>query len=83
VHGDLRETNIFIHTENLDCQILDFDWAERDTQGLYPFFMNHQDILWPPEAADGKPLQYQHDLWWLDKIFEVVGITTKLNKLTI
>lgn len=41
------------------------NWAGIADQALYPFFMNHTDVIWPDNARDGQPIKQAHDLWWL------------------
>ena len=60
VHGDLRSNNILLVSGTV-C-IIDFEWAGIADQALYPFFMNHTDVIWPDNARDGQPIKQAHDL---------------------
>jgi thiamine kinase-like enzyme len=70
VHGDLRDCNIGIDTDNNKVIVLDFDWSGCHGVDLYPPFMNPV-IEWPDGASSGKPLYHDHDIYWLDRLLKM------------
>jgi hypothetical protein len=65
VHGDLRVCNLLLCADGKRPCLVDFDWAGKEGEQVYPTFMNHVDIEWPEGAEDGKPLRKEHDLHFL------------------
>ena len=65
VHGDLREYNIMVGDETDRVCLIDFDWAGKEGEAIYPNFMNHIDVQWPAGASDGKKILKEHDLYFL------------------
>lgn len=66
VHGDLREYNIMVGDETDRVCVIDFDWAGKEGDAIYPNFMNHIDVQWPAGASDGKKIAKEHDLYFLN-----------------
>jgi hypothetical protein len=74
-HGDLRETNIMVHDNDDDDDIIklvDFDWSGKCGEVYYPPFLNN-NIDWPEGVSYNKPILKEHDEYWLKII---------INKLT-
>ncbi|OQR88614.1 Crinkler (CRN) family protein [Thraustotheca clavata] len=69
VHGDLREVNIMWDTDNSRVVLIDFDWPGIHNESTYPEFMN-SNIQWPPGARTNQKLLMEHDVYWVNKLFE-------------
>ena len=67
-HGDYRDCNILV-SDGGKVAVIDFDLSGKVSECKYPFFMNHKNIQWPKTASDGKYLQFEHDLYWLERNF--------------
>ena len=71
VFGDLQDTNvIYERTDGLaegKVYLVDFDWAEKDGEGLYPATLNAdrqwEDSVWPHGI-----MRKAHDLWQVERI---------------
>lgn len=48
VHGDLRDTNIFVRKENdkWDCMLIDFDWSGKPVETKYPAGVYTSTEVW-------------------------------------
>lgn len=68
VHGDLRENNIFVGSDN-EVWIMDFDWSGRESVDRYPFSMSPL-VVWPEGANNRALLLKEHDKHWLKMHFE-------------
>jgi len=68
VHGDLRDTNLFVG-DNKPFMLLDFDWAGPIETARYPIHVNREGILRPHGAWDGEKILVQHDLDMLKYLF--------------
>jgi serine/threonine protein kinase len=68
VHGDLRNTNLFVG--NNTFMLLDFDWAGRIEEARYPMYLNREDIRRPNGASDGEKIVVKHDLDILECLFD-------------
>ena len=67
VHGDLREPNIMVSTNNeIDIRIIDFDWAGTVGQVFFPPNINLA-IPWPLDAKPGDAITKKHDLGFIYK----------------
>ncbi len=42
-------------------RFIDFDWAGRAGHVFYPPFMDHRDIVWPPDVQEFAPALQKHD----------------------
>ena len=70
VHGDLRDTNLFVG-DNKSFMLLDFDWAGPIETARYPMNVNLEGIQRPVGARDGEKILVQHDLDMLKYIFSI------------
>jgi hypothetical protein len=66
VHGDLRDTNVFVREKKKegqwDCQLIDYDWAGRKEEVRYPTGVYSSNVVWRPERyMDGQVITYEHD----------------------
>ncbi|KAI6043610.1 hypothetical protein EDC04DRAFT_669504 [Pisolithus marmoratus] len=62
VFGDLREPNIMVTPgKKFTAQLIDFDWAGKEGQVLYPITIS-PDIAWAPGVGALVPIEKQHDL---------------------
>ncbi|KAF9235048.1 hypothetical protein BU15DRAFT_51885 [Melanogaster broomeanus] len=70
VHGDIRTTNIMMSRSDPKIfMLVDFDWAGKIGEVLYPMNVNRGPKLWRPESAvDGRPIMGDHDNAMLDDI---------------
>jgi hypothetical protein len=53
VHGDLRDSNVFVHKTDegkWECQLIDFDWAglASDENVVYPLGVFASEVVWRP-----------------------------------
>ena len=69
VHGDMRACNIQFDEAAKKVYLIDFDWAGVEDEAVYPTFMN-SSITWPPGVACGQPLRHEHDVYWVNTLFE-------------
>ncbi|KAF8343709.1 hypothetical protein F5887DRAFT_1206316 [Amanita rubescens] len=65
VHGDIRSLNVLVDcgTSNKDgikIHFIDFDWAGRQREAVYPTRVNKVTVWRPEGASDGKPVLYLH-----------------------
>ena len=74
-HGDLRSNNILVlpPSESQRLMVVDFDWAGKIDEQRYPYFMNHAEIEWPPNASDNEKILREHDLYWVEKKLFVIS----------
>jgi serine/threonine protein kinase len=71
VHGDLRPSNIVRRNDGGGFLLLDFDWAGKIGEVLYPMNVNRAPDLWrPEEARDGQYIRAEHDIAMLNNMFE-------------
>lgn len=71
VHGDLRDTNVFIrnHQDLWECQIIDYDWAGREGEVVYPHGVYNNNLVWRPDAyMDGRDITMEHDISTIKRI---------------
>ena len=80
VHGDLRDTNAFVrkHQDRWDCQFIDYDWAGREGEVVYPIGVYSSSLVWRPERyMDGQVITTEHDRRTVD---EFLRRRTKINR---
>jgi hypothetical protein len=74
VHGDLRDGNVFVREQGedrWDCQIIDYDWAGREGEVVYPLGVYNTDFVWRPERyLDGEKITVKHDCATLEEFLE-------------
>ena len=70
VHGDLRDTNLFVGDNTKDFMLLDFDWAGPIERAHYPIRVNRNNIRRPDGAWDGEKIVAKHDLDMLKYLFD-------------
>ncbi|KAJ3806878.1 hypothetical protein F5876DRAFT_995, partial [Lentinula aff. lateritia] len=57
VHGDVRQKQ-----DRWQCQIIDYDWAGREGEVVYPIGVYSIHIVWRPELhLDGQLITSEHD----------------------
>jgi hypothetical protein len=64
VHGDLRDTNVFVCREEdtWTCLLLDFDWSGKPKEVRYPLGVySTQDVWRPKPHMDGEHITVWHD----------------------
>jgi hypothetical protein len=66
VHGDLRHPNILVSKDG--PKILDFDWAGRIGEPIYPRVLNRRDIRWPTGAVVRALITIEHDIFMLEQL---------------
>jgi thiamine kinase-like enzyme len=74
VHGDVRDTNILIDLESLDSDdvkihFVDFDWAGRIGEAVYPDGINGITVKRPEGAEGGKLITKEHDKTMVSYLF--------------
>ena len=65
VHGDLQSSNVLVESTSKDVikiHLIDFDWAGRQGEVVYPMGVNTVTVRRPEGALDGKPILVEHDL---------------------
>lgn len=70
VHGDIRDTNVFVNKERTTLMIIDFDWSGVEDVVRYPPYVNYNDVQRPKDARDGLFIKAAHDLAMLTVITE-------------
>ncbi|RUS20429.1 hypothetical protein BC937DRAFT_95255 [Endogone sp. FLAS-F59071] len=63
VHGDLRLPNIMVGP-NDSIQIIDFDWAGKTGETVYPYFLN-PEVDWHEEVNAAVEIKPEHDIHML------------------
>lgn len=64
VHGDLRDTNVFVrlYQDQWESQIIDYDWAGKEGDVVYPIGVYINDFVWRPKRyMDGDKITSEHD----------------------
>ncbi|KAJ3928085.1 MAG: hypothetical protein NXY57DRAFT_874161, partial [Lentinula lateritia] len=64
VHGDLRDTNVFVRQKHhrWQCQLIDYDCAGREGEVVYPIGAYSTHSVWRPELnLDGQLITFEHD----------------------
>ncbi|KAJ4469916.1 hypothetical protein C8J55DRAFT_479460 [Lentinula edodes] len=64
VHGDLRDTNVFVRRkqDGWECQLIDYDWAGREGEVVYPIGVYSTHSVWRPELhLDGQLITSEHE----------------------
>lgn len=64
VHGDLHDTNVFVHSCNgkWECQLIDYDWAGREGEVIYPIGVYNSTLVWQPkDHMDGLLITFEHN----------------------
>ena len=69
--GDFRPNNILVQNIG-EVYVIDFHWDRKSNEACYPLFMNHENISWTPLAADGLPLQEEHDFHWIQQLEHIL-----------
>jgi hypothetical protein len=71
VHGNIRESNIFVYPEdpNNGIKLIDFDEAGLEGVALYPRNLNTKTVQRPLDAADGNVITKEHDIFMMEKLF--------------
>ena len=70
VHGDLRDTNLFVQKNGEGkFMLIDFDWSGTAGEVRYPINVNCDDIRRPSGVNDGQVITKEHDLNMLEIMF--------------
>lgn len=71
VHGDIRESNVFVHPDDpsLGIRVIDFDEAGVDGVARYPRNLNTATVQRPSGAFDGEKITKEHDRFMVEKLF--------------
>lgn len=72
VFGDLRASNIVIHTDNKHAKLVDFDWCGKHDTDLYPIDINLLKLkgTWHGTVEPGGVMLKKHDEWALHYIIK-------------
>jgi serine/threonine protein kinase len=65
VHGDMRLPNILIGPGD-SIKIIDFDWAGKIGEVVYPPLLNQEIDVWHSDVKAGKKILPEHDLYILN-----------------
>jgi serine/threonine protein kinase len=68
VHGDIRDTNLFVSPDDDDIKLNDFDWAGQFGEVRYPMTVNRSTVKRPATVFDGELVTSEHDCYMLDLI---------------
>ncbi|RPD56968.1 hypothetical protein L226DRAFT_468014 [Lentinus tigrinus ALCF2SS1-7] len=76
VHGDVRDVNVLVRNDDApanrpDILIVDWDWAGRAGEVVYPRNINRQ-LARPADALAAEKIKAEHDLWMADRLLERV-----------
>lgn len=71
VHGDLRNTNILVEVKTINAKdirmhIVDFDWAGKTGETVYPFGVNCTTVKRAPSVGGGVSILKEHDEFMID-----------------
>ena len=74
VHGDVRDVNVLVRNEGApagspDILIVDWDWAGRAGEVVYPRNINTQ-LARPEEALAAEVIKAEHDVWMADRLLD-------------
>ncbi len=73
VHGDLRNCNMMKAKDRANPKgvlLLDFDWAGKAGEVLYPGDINCATVRRPPGVTGCEPIEKEHDLAIIDLVFD-------------
>ncbi|KIK03232.1 hypothetical protein K443DRAFT_5494 [Laccaria amethystina LaAM-08-1] len=68
VHGDIRSLNVLVDCrmptskDGIKIHFIDFDWAGRQGEAVYPMRVNRVTVRRPEGVSDGKPILVEHDM---------------------
>ncbi|KAF8196946.1 hypothetical protein BJ912DRAFT_1079970 [Pholiota molesta] len=71
VHGDLRAPNIIVDAGST-IKVIDFDWAAKEGEGVYPSTINMEELCkqWHRGVGPKQKMRMKHDRY---AVFEVLG----------
>ncbi|KAF8196940.1 hypothetical protein BJ912DRAFT_1056031 [Pholiota molesta] len=71
VHGDLRAPNIIVDAGST-IKVVDFDWAAKEGEGVYPSTINMEELCkqWHRGVGPKQKMRMKHDRY---AVFEVLG----------
>jgi serine/threonine protein kinase len=71
VHGDIRDSNLLIRTEDgkLEMKLIDFDWGGKEGEVWYPVLINNRTVYRPLAVAGGQLIKREHDLHMVEYVF--------------
>ncbi|KAI0708169.1 hypothetical protein C8T65DRAFT_576351 [Cerioporus squamosus] len=74
VHGDVRDVNVLVRNDDAraDCPdilIVDWDWAGRAGQVVYPRGINTH-LARPADALAAEEIKAEHDVWMADRLLD-------------
>ena len=75
VHGDIRNTNIFVNqasltSDDVTIHLIDFDWAGYDGEVKYPMEINCDTVRRPEGVEGGEVITQEHDNEMVSYLFE-------------
>jgi serine/threonine protein kinase len=79
VHGDIRSANLLVDRSTLTSKdgikihFIDFDWAGRQGEAVYPMCVNRVTVRRPEGASDGKPILVEHDIAMVNSLVSSLG----------
>jgi serine/threonine protein kinase len=70
VHGDIRDSNLLVRTEDgkLQMKLIDFDWGGREGEVHYPALINDRTVHRPLAVVGGQLIKREHDLQMVENI---------------
>ncbi|KAJ3912694.1 hypothetical protein F5877DRAFT_53654 [Lentinula edodes] len=70
VHGDLRAANIFVDGERQNIMVIDYDWAGRTKEVMYPPDVRSSIEVWRPHAELSlRAIETEHDWQMLEHLY--------------
>ncbi|KAJ3808054.1 hypothetical protein F5876DRAFT_79125 [Lentinula aff. lateritia] len=70
VHGDLRAANIFVDGERLNIMVIDYDWAGRNKEVMYPPDVRSSMEIWHPRGDLSLcVIEREHDWQMLEHLY--------------
>lgn len=67
VFGDLRDPNVLYDSTDGCVMLVDFDWAGKERESLYPATLN-PDNAWAPGVKGYNVMLREHDLYQVERL---------------
>ena len=68
VHGDILDVNILVNSAS-SIHIVDFDWAGRIDEAMYPLQVNTLTLKRPKDVTGGVRILKRHDIEMIEELF--------------
>ncbi|KAJ3885775.1 hypothetical protein GG344DRAFT_70239 [Lentinula edodes] len=69
-HGDLRAANIFVDGERHNIMVIDYDWAGRTKEVMYPPDVRSSMEIWRPRGDSSlRAIETEHDWQMLEHLY--------------